>query len=868
MKKKHAERSLTGLLAAWLLLMAVWLAPGSAWARIAPSGREATPPRGAYEAPAEASMEMRGVSTAALGEGEESVAEGQRAGVPAGVGALRPAYTAERTTPTVSARVGKPRAGNGTLKFILDPATQAESNMRAQSLFAKSTFEGGLPDLKKVVRDGEKFPPSVGHFAVGYFVGEPSSNNKVFFKLKSDDGSVFALGSVEFEITVVAGGSLSKLGKYQKDDHTVWTRKYEEDVNVYIHKIESKIPLQIKHYVDGSEISAPEGLNLQYDQVRKVGWGTDGMKVPYGATLQYSWEHGKVQVDGVAMRPKRILINGEECPIPEASKDGEAPKVGEWNVPNAASEVIIKVEWEKDVRKITYSYSGQKGADPVVTVSGQSVASGSFITTEAVTLNVVATANAGYWPFAYSVNGVIERNTNVGSSDRLVATKTLPAGKEDVNIVVHFVPNDKLNEYFIVSVDPNIEHGTVTVNTQIAKQGDVITLTVTTEAGYAAESLKVKWSDGMEDVSPFASSFTMLGLDATVKVTFKAFPGVTFTVNGGAKVTLVDAGGTSHEVADIDGDGSVMLPNVPLPTKKGTVTVEATKDGATRKLVVPVTVGADGVANPSDLTLRKVTIKVVEKDASPEVLIAGATVTAGGQTSAATEADGVATLYLVKGGAYEKPKAAAARYTESSVPLKVDAAGQADPNVIKLAKKPVVTARVNRGATVTLVDSVGNSYQDIDTDRDGRVTLPSVPMPTKGTVTVEANGYTVNVPVTVGANGKMSPSDLTLYPIEIKVVEKDVTPEVPIDGATVTVGEQKGTANGSGVATLYLVKGVTYAGVTASATGYADSTVKLTVDSTGRTNPRVIELAKKALVNVTVTKDGNSVTGAAVTIEG
>ena len=28
MKKKHAERSLTGLLAAWLLLMAVWLVPG------------------------------------------------------------------------------------------------------------------------------------------------------------------------------------------------------------------------------------------------------------------------------------------------------------------------------------------------------------------------------------------------------------------------------------------------------------------------------------------------------------------------------------------------------------------------------------------------------------------------------------------------------------------------------------------------------------------------------------------------------------------------------------------------------------------------------------------------------------------------
>ncbi|MBB1541079.1 MAG: hypothetical protein HG459_007090 [Bacteroidia bacterium] len=328
MKKKHAERSLTGLLAAWLLLMAVWLVPGSAWARIAPNGGEATPARGAYETLVEMDVAMRGVSTAAPREREESVAEGQREGVPTGVGALRPAYAAERTSPTVSARAVKPRApsGNGPkLHFFLDSATQEEPNMRAQSLFAKSVGGGlfaSMADGKDPVMDSGTFPKDVGHFAVGYFIGNPNPSNisRVYFKLKSQNEHVFELGSVAFEITVVANGKLADLQGYhvwKNKDFTIWKRNYKpgsllegDSVNVYIHKIRDKIPLQIKHYVDGREISAPDGLDLVYDQVRKVGWVGDGMKVPYGATLQYSWEHGKVQVDGVAMRPKQIKSMG------------------------------------------------------------------------------------------------------------------------------------------------------------------------------------------------------------------------------------------------------------------------------------------------------------------------------------------------------------------------------------------------------------------------------------------------------------------------------------------------------------------------------------------------------------------------------
>ena len=871
MKKKQAERSLTGLLAAWLLLMAVWLVPGSAWARIAPNGGEATPARGAYEVLAETSAEVRGVSTAAPNEGEESVAEGQRTGVPTEAGALRPVSAAERTSPAVSARVGRPRAGNGTLKFILDPATQAEPNMRAQSLFAKSV--GGVLGVigpKPPVKDGETFPAGVGHFTVGYFIGEPSNGVKAYFKLKSKDESVFALGTVEFEITVVAKDRLADIRDVPQP-YTVWMRNHEEDVNVYIHKIESKIPFQIKHYVDGSEISAPsKGWKLLYDQVRKVGWRTDGERVPHGATLRYNWMRDSVKVDGVAMRPKRILINGEECPIPEASKDGEAPKVGEWNVPNAAGEVIIKVEWEKDVRKITWSVNDvNRQSETKLASNGQEIVSGSSIDGKITEVDLAGTANIGFTAFAVSVNGKMTRlPESVVSGSSFNKKVTLPADGEDANIVVYYVPFDERGNYYTVSVDPSITHGTVTVNLQIAKVGDTIKLTIKPDLGFACKTVAQVWhmpGGNFETSSPYLYPFFLMEAnDVTVKVTFEEFPGVVFMVDGGAKVTLVDSVGKSYTVTDTDGDRSVLLPNVPLPTK-GNVTVEATVDGATRRLEVPVTVDVDGTASPSNLTLHAVTVKVVEQGTTTG--IENATVTIGGQKATA-DGDGVAKLYLVKGVDYEKTKAAATGYTDSTVTLKVDAAGNPAPAVIELVKKPVVTARVNRGATVTLVDSVGNSYKDIDTDKDGRVTLPSVPMPTKGKVTVEANGHKVEVSVEVGANGKMSPSDLTLYPIGIKVVEKDATSEEPIDGATVTVGEQKGTANGSGVATLYLVKGVTYKGVKASATGYADSTVKLTVDSTGRTNPRVIELAKKALVNVTVTKDGNSVTGAAVTIVG
>ena len=274
MKKKQAERSLTGLLAAWLLLMAVWLVPGSAWARIAPSGREATPARGAYEAPAEASMEMRVVSTVALGEGEESVAGEQRSGVPAGVGALRPAYAAERTSPTVSARVGKPRApsGNGTVHFILGDEIKDDPNMLGLFFIVKTCGPLGANEGNPCVLDGGEMPVGSKHFHVGFASSPTPGVVHTPFKLDQDVNGIFSHNGVSYEITVLAAGKPAEMRFPRGGAGAVWKRENtNDDIYIYIRRVDAKIPLTVEHYVDGERIEASDGLKVVYDSVRQAG---------------------------------------------------------------------------------------------------------------------------------------------------------------------------------------------------------------------------------------------------------------------------------------------------------------------------------------------------------------------------------------------------------------------------------------------------------------------------------------------------------------------------------------------------------------------------------------------------------------------
>ena len=267
------------------------------------------------------------------------------------------------------------------------------------------------------------------------------------------------------------------------------------------------------------------------------------------------------------------------------------------------------------------------------------------------------------------------------------------------------------------------------------------------------------------------------------------------------------------------------------------------------------------VMSPHYLKLHPVTVAVV--DGQSHQSIKGATVTIGGQTSRATGTDGVATLYLVGGVTYTGVTAAAAGYLASAeMEVAVDAGGAATPDEIALTKKALkdVTVQVVdhgsnvEGATVTLVDVDGKEYQKV-TDGNGQAVMPKVPVPTEGTVTAEKNGLVVTVPVTVDADGVMTPgtvdlSDANIAEVTVKVVEKGTGNA--IGGAMVTVGAQFRHTGTSGETALRLMRGATYTGVGATKPGYLPKTgVKLAVDAAGHANPGVIELEKKVLRPVT-----------------
>ena len=175
------------------------------------------------------------------------------------------------------------------------------------------------------------------------------------------------------------------------------------------------------------------------------------------------------------------------------------------------------------------------------------------------------------------------------------------------------------------------------------------------------------------------------GQVAEIELAKAGTPGVTFTVDNGATVTINGNGGTYTATAEA-GKTEVKVPSVPDITTGGTVTVKATVDGQERVVTVPVTV-ANGVATPSDLTLHEVRVTVVEQGTATG--IASATVTVGGQEATAN-GNGEAMLRLVREVTYNDLKAEATGYVAiSNQTLAVDGIGNATPSRIELAKAGV-----------------------------------------------------------------------------------------------------------------------------------------------------------------------------------
>ena len=426
-----------------------------------------------------------------------------------------------------------------------------------------------------------------------------------------------------------------------------------------------------------------------------------------------------------------------------------------------------------------------------------------------------------------------------------------------------------------------IEGATVTVGAQKAEtngKGEAMLRLVAEKDGYPVLARADGYADGKAKVSVDSD-----GKATPDTIRLKAAKDVTIKVKDGnspvegATVTIVDEDGNPQEPATTDQDGNAIVPKVPVPTK-GTVTVKAKIDGKDTVVTVPVEVDQNGDAKPNEIDLgdgrfKGVTLTVA--DGRTKKGIKDAMVKVGTQ-EAKTKDEGKVTLTLMVGKKGYPVSAKAAGYADSTVIVSVNDEGTANPDTIWLTVVKDVKITVKNGtdpvkdAIVTIVDGNGDPHV-ATTDAEGNTTVPDVPAPTDGTVTVkkiEGNDTTVvTVPVKVDKEGKADPSEIdfkSAKPVELTVV--DSVENVGIDGATVTVGAQTAKTGTDGKVKLNLIAGKSGYPVLAKATGYADGKVKVSVDADGRATPSTIELTPVKDVTITVKDGDNPVKGADVTI--
>lgn len=112
---------------------------------------------------------------------------------------------------------------------------------------------------------------------------------------------------------------------------------------------------------------------------------------------------------------------------------------------------------------------------------------------------------------------------------------------------------------YSVSVAPNIENGTISVDNNKPYEGDTVTVTATPDSGYVLET--VKFNDKSANVVGNTATFTMPNADVTVTATFRTakeykvtiannITNGTVTANGSSKAITVTEGTPVNLVAD------------------------------------------------------------------------------------------------------------------------------------------------------------------------------------------------------------------------------------------------------------------------------------------------------------------------------
>ena len=481
--------------------------------------------------------------------------------------------------------------------------------------------------------------------------------------------------------------------------------------------------------------------------------------------------------------------------------------------------------------------------------------------------------------------GTVTVKATIGTEDKIVTVpvKVDKDGKADPSEVDF--GDGKIKDVKVTVVEwksgRGIEGATVTVGAQKAEtndKGEAMLSLVAEKDGYPVLARADGYADGKAKVSVDvngAADPDTIRLKAAKDVTIKVKDGNSPVE--GATVTIVDEDGNPQEPATTDHDGNAIVPKVPVPTK-GTVTVKAKIDGKDTVVTVPVEVDQNGDATPNEIDLKDGRFKGVSltvADAKTGNGIEDAIVKVGTQ-EAKTKDEGKVTLNLMVGKKGYPVLAKAAGYADGEVVVSVNDKGIADPDTIWLTVVKDVKITVKNGkdpvkdAIVTIVDGNGDPHV-ATTDAGGNTTVPDVPAPTDGTVTVkkiEGNDTTVvTVPVKVDKEGKADPSEIdfkSAKPVGLTVV--DSVENVGIDGATVTVGAQTAKTKVDGKVTLNLVVGKDGYTVLAKATGYADGKVKVSVDADGKATPNEIKLKPVKDVTIKVTNGTDPVKGADVTI--
>ena len=214
---------------------------------------------------------------------------------------------------------------------------------------------------------------------------------------------------------------------------------------------------------------------------------------------------GELNIDNASSNVSELTVAGNYQYIGIRSKSG-ALYIDE-----------IEIEWSTEAAA-TYNIT----IDPDIE-HGSVTASKATGVAEGESVTLTVTPSSGYQLATLIVDG----NDVTSSVSNKKYTFSMPAKNINVTATFSLIPT------YSITVDPNIEHGTVTPSKSTGiVEGESITLTIAPESGYVLESLEVGGTDVTSSVSANKYIFDMPSNDVSVNASFIAgtAPTTTYTM--------------------------------------------------------------------------------------------------------------------------------------------------------------------------------------------------------------------------------------------------------------------------------------------------------------------------------------------------